>query len=271
MKHFRQSMLAGLAIALLALPVQAAPISITGDVTYRERIALPDDASLSVQLVDTSLPDAPARLRAEAQIKGPGQVPLQFSFKFDDGVIIPSHKYALVAEIYSGDVLLFRNATRYAIDPLAPAQPVVVVVNFIGHGPVTPGPVAPLPPAQEETVVPLQPEPSAALYGPVWRLTDLAGFSVSPKVTSTLTFSDDGRAGGSGGCNSYFTQAVFNGNAIGFGQAAATQMACLGGTAMAQEAAFLSAFTNVRTFHVDGTVLSFLDAGGGLVMRFKQQ
>jgi putative lipoprotein len=122
-----------LAIATLlafAGPALAAKVTLKGDVTYRERIALPPGGTLSVSLVDLAAPDQP-RVAAKAPIGSPGQVPLTFTLNFEENVIVPGHQYGLVAEISGEDALWFRNAAPYAIDPLAPAAPLLIVVNIV--------------------------------------------------------------------------------------------------------------------------------------------
>ena len=63
--------------------VHAAPLSpldrINGSVTVRERVALPQDASLTVELLDVTQPDTPtARLARLTLPVGGRQVPLAF-------------------------------------------------------------------------------------------------------------------------------------------------------------------------------------------------
>ena len=65
-----------LAAALAASPALATQVQLPGEVTYRERIALPDAAVLSIELIDLALPDRP-RLSVSAPT-GAGQVPLGF-------------------------------------------------------------------------------------------------------------------------------------------------------------------------------------------------
>src|SRR5687768_11263426 len=62
-------------------PALAAKIGLSGEVTYRERIALPDMAVLKIELVDLALPDRP-RVSVSAPT-GAGQVPLAFTLTFD--------------------------------------------------------------------------------------------------------------------------------------------------------------------------------------------
>jgi putative lipoprotein len=81
---------------------------VTGSVTYRERIALPPSAVITVKLVDVSLADAPAVLIAEQVIATAGrQVPFEFALEYDAARIQPSHTYAVQVRIENGDRLLF--------------------------------------------------------------------------------------------------------------------------------------------------------------------
>jgi uncharacterized lipoprotein YbaY len=52
--------------------------SVSGTVTYRERMALTPDAFVTVQIQDVSLADAPASTIGEQVIRNPGQVPIPF-------------------------------------------------------------------------------------------------------------------------------------------------------------------------------------------------
>lgn len=81
---------------------------VTGSVTYRERIALPPSAVVTVRLVDVSLADAPAMLIAEQVITTAGrQVPFEFALAYDASRIEPSHTYAVQVRIENGGRLLF--------------------------------------------------------------------------------------------------------------------------------------------------------------------
>ncbi len=84
----------GLLLSLLVSPSLAAPINLPGVVTYRERIALPDNAMLRIELIDLALPDRP-RVSVEAPT-GPGQVPLAFTLTFEDSLILPQHDYVSI-------------------------------------------------------------------------------------------------------------------------------------------------------------------------------
>ena len=80
--------------------------------TYRERIALPPSAVVTVRLVDVSLADAPSVLITEQVIRTEGrQVPFEFALAYDASRILPSHTYAVQARIEDGDRLLFISDT----------------------------------------------------------------------------------------------------------------------------------------------------------------
>ena len=90
--------------------------SVTGTVTYRERITLTPDARLIVQVRDTSYADAAAELVAEQVISDPGQVPISFEVDYDPGDIDSRNTYSVSARIEEADGrLAFINDTAYDV------------------------------------------------------------------------------------------------------------------------------------------------------------
>jgi len=73
--------------------------NLTGTITYRERIALPETARVELQLVDATDENAPSPLVAERLIDEPGQVPIAFSLSYDPASIRANHTYALRVRI----------------------------------------------------------------------------------------------------------------------------------------------------------------------------
>ncbi|NWG15022.1 MAG: META domain-containing protein [Chloroflexi bacterium] len=88
-----------------------------------------------------------------------------------------------------------------------------------------------------------------ALAGTSWQLESLAGAAVSDGLI-TLEFGRDGRVSGSGGCNRYNGGYAVEGDAITFGQVAATLMACADGGTMEQEAAYFAALASATMFEL---------------------
>ena len=90
--------------------------SVSGTVTYRERIALTPDARLIVQVRDTSYADAAAELIAEQVISDPGQVPISFDVGYDPDDIDSRNTYSVSARIEEADGrLAFINDTAYDV------------------------------------------------------------------------------------------------------------------------------------------------------------
>jgi uncharacterized lipoprotein YbaY len=117
-------------------PVASAtpPATVTGVVTYRERIALPPDAIVTVRIEDTSRADAPAILVGEQAIRDAGQVPIPFAVPYDPALIDPRNRYTLRARIESADGrLLWTNTQAYpVITGGNPTSDVEVVVMRVG-------------------------------------------------------------------------------------------------------------------------------------------
>lgn len=248
-------------LALAAGPSAAATATLSGEVTYVERIALPEGSSLRVKLIDLTAPGTPTRVEAEAPIASPGQVPLTFTLNFDDRVISSGHQHALVAEISVGLELWFRNAQPHAVEPLAPDGPITIVANFVGRL------VAPDEPGGEEEEIAA---PAPSILDVTWRADTIGGTPVLANVESTLSIASDMRAGGRGGCNSYFAQAEVGSESVRFSAVAATRMACLSQEATAQETAFFAALSAARFWRLDGSALLLLDGGGDELVRFRQ-
>ena len=97
-----------LALSLATLPLAACAtllpseqaVSVTGEITYRERMALPPTAQVQIQLSDVSLMDAPSRTIAEQSFTADGrQVPFPFSLTVDQRKLDPRGRYSVSARI----------------------------------------------------------------------------------------------------------------------------------------------------------------------------
>jgi putative lipoprotein len=90
------------------------PPTITGSLTYRQRIALPPTAVIEVQLLDVTRTDAPAEVLNTVTLSPQHQPPFYFTIRYDPRKIDPAHAYALKATISVGGQLRFlsTNNTR---------------------------------------------------------------------------------------------------------------------------------------------------------------
>ncbi|MGQ2995569.1 YbaY family lipoprotein [Variovorax sp.] len=94
----------------------AAPLVVSGTVSYRERIALDPAAEVRVQLLDVSRMDAPSVVLAEQRIRADGrQPPFAYTLQVDAARIDPRMRYAVAARIVRGEQLLFINDTQYSV------------------------------------------------------------------------------------------------------------------------------------------------------------
>ena len=94
-------------------------LTITGQLIYLQRIALPPNAVAKVQLQDVSLADAPAKVMAEqTQELQNRQVPIAFTLKVPAGELKPQNRYSVAARIEDGSgKLLWITDTHNAVDP----------------------------------------------------------------------------------------------------------------------------------------------------------
>lgn len=110
--------------------------TITGTVTYLQRIALPPDAVVTVQVQDVSLADAPAKVLGEQIIPTEGkQVPIPFEVSYDPQKIEDRHRYHLFAKIEdgSGKLLFITDTFTPIITDDYPTQDVNVTLVQVGN------------------------------------------------------------------------------------------------------------------------------------------
>ena len=236
LKHLLALVMSFLAMTALA---HANHLTLTGEVVYRERMALPPGATLYVGLV--ALPSGKPIVGAGAAIPVKGQVPLQFALNIRSDVATQGSAYGVVAEIRTGLSVLFRNSVAVPVDLTAP-MPITVLVT-----------------RQEIEIIDPEPVVDQALVGTTWHVTSISGSPVLGENPLTLTIAPDLRADGFAGCNDYFTQATIEGDTLRFGLAAATRKAC-SPQLMAQEAAFFAALSAVAAYEQDQDSLRLLDA-----------
>lgn len=239
-------------VALVALigfimPAAADDITFTGEVTYRERIALPPGAELRITLV--RLPGATPIVGATADIVGRANVPLQFALDVRSTVIKSGGDYGLLAEIRSEGRTLFRTQQPVPVDASAPAHTPILVT--LSPDPPHDAPEAILPPVDT-------PNP---LLDTIWTVTSIGGEPPLPGSEVTFSIAADYRAGGNSGCNNYFTEAGFAGLPLTFGPIAGTRMACAPAI-MAQETRFFAALGATVGYELAGDTLKLFDAAG---------
>ena len=106
---------------------------IAGDVLYRERIALPPGAVVTVSLEDQSRMDAPATVLTDYTQEVDGPPPYPFRLVIDPSAIDPRMRYGLRARIEHEGELRFTSTEH--IDPFAgePGERITIMVSRTGN------------------------------------------------------------------------------------------------------------------------------------------
>lgn len=103
---------------------------VTGEVSYYERVALPEDAVLTVQLEDVSAIDAPVTVLAEQRIELQGrQVPIDFQLTYDRRKLQEDYRYAVAARIEDSRGLRFVTTELYGVSLAEPDVEIAVIVD----------------------------------------------------------------------------------------------------------------------------------------------
>nr|WP_290919988.1 META domain-containing protein [Hyphomonas sp. 34-62-18] len=203
--------------AALSPQEEAAVLTVKGSATYRERMAAPKGSVLKVELSDTSRADAPAISLADwSDSLDDGGVPKKFTLRLNEP-LDPRLTYTLRATVTGPDgALLWTTDTVHQVSEVAGELDAGTLV-----------------------MVKVQPAPAAAappeVSGNDYRITAIGGTPVKGTRPLTITFGEDGRVGGFGGCNSYGGSFKENNGKLTFGDLISTMMACIDGGIGAQE------------------------------------
>ncbi len=96
--------------------------SVTGTVSYLQRMALPPNAVIHVKLSDVSQFEGAEKVIAEQNLNlGQRQVPVPFALKFDPAKIDPKHTYSVSAKITVDGQVWFATGQNYPV--LTEGQP----------------------------------------------------------------------------------------------------------------------------------------------------
>lgn len=228
--------------AALSPTQEAALLTVTGSATYRERMAAPKGSVLKVELSDTSRADAPAISLADwSDSLDDGGVPKHFTLRVNQ-TLDPRLTYTLRATVTGPDgALLWTTDTVHQIDAVAgtvnAGRLLMVKVQ---------SPPAPMP-------APKTPE----VTGHEYRVSAIGGQAVTGSRPVTISFMEDGRVNGFGGCNSFGGGFGETNGKITFGDLISTMKGCFDTNAGAQESALYAA--------LKGTV-TVAPGGGGKVL-----
>ena len=103
-------------------------MDISGSVTYRQRIALPPGAVVTVALSDVSVADAPSTTVAELVVTPEHQVPIPFSLTIERAALVERRTYTLSAKITVDGVLRWTSDTHIPVTASGPMSGLDIVV-----------------------------------------------------------------------------------------------------------------------------------------------
>jgi putative lipoprotein len=244
-----------------ALAQATSPAAVSGTVTYKQRVALPPEAVVQVQLQDTSRADTAARTIGQATIPTAGaQVPIPYRIEYDPSTIDPSHSYAVRATVTVGDRLLFASTKVHPVLTRGAGNEAVVEVFMILPTAGSPGGAASATTAK----------PAATLEDTDWKLASIGDAPAvalpAGKEASFKLHSGEHRMSGSGGCNRLIGSYELSAGALKFLPAGRTMMACEE-KLMQLENEFLSALNLTTGYRIIGDTLE-LRNGERVLARF---
>ena len=108
-----------------------------------------------------------------------------------------------------------------------------------------------------------------ALLGITWEATAIGETAVPPGVDITLLIEADMRAGGVGGCNSFFSQTTITEDSFSIGEVARTQRSCLYERNMLEKSYFDALKASV-SWVVEGDTLTLLDSAAKPTITFER-
>ncbi|MEP1125806.1 MAG: YbaY family lipoprotein [Ilumatobacter sp.] len=231
--------------------------TISGELTYRQRIALIPGGTATVTVSDVSLQDVAAPVIAEVEIElEDRQVPIPFDLEFDATGLDPRGVYSVRATITGpeGDL----QWTTDTVNPIDPTRTeidlgAIVLVQVTGSQDTPPG--------TDDTA----PDPSS--FVGEWNVVDIGGTPVLDDAPATMVFDTEGNLGGTTGCNSWgTTYSSEDGTASIDSEIVMTLIACSGDVG-AQETAFLDIVNNVKNIEIvgDGTTLVVTSTDGAVL------
>ncbi|MFC2038205.1 YbaY family lipoprotein [Chloroflexota bacterium] len=224
--------------------------SVTGSITYREKIALPSEGVvITIKVEDVSLADAPAVTIGEQIIENPEhQVPIPFEVKYDRSVIDERNTYGMRVRIEVDGKLWFTNTSHYGvITQENPTTDIEVILENI----------------RAET-------PLVGLEDVSWVLDsygqsgNLQAVLRDTKITAEFK---EGQVAGSAGCNRYFGAYELNGRKLSIVEPPGlTRMACPE-QIMDQEQAYLKALQDAESVEIEDSELRITSGKQVLVFR----
>jgi len=236
---------------------------IHGQVMFDQRIALPPQAMLSVQLTARERTTNSVKVVSEVREKITDQVPVDFSLPVMASELDSDYAYTLQAKISVGDTLWFVNEAGTPVDPERSGY--LLRLTAVDRN-------------NSDTDSPNR------IRGKQWAAEDIFNNGIVDDTHITLyidnkaktdpsTVDNHYHVNGSGGCNRYLTTATLNekDNKLRFEALGMTFMACAEAISL-QEAQFIDMMAKVRAYRLNQAgFLYLLDENNNTLARFAPQ
>ena len=231
--------------------------TIVGSVWYRERMLLPPNAEILINLEEVARADAPSDLIATTRFAPEAGQPWVFSLEYDPAKLHDKGRYVLRARIEAEGRLLFTSTEHIPAFDRSPGEPLKIMVSQAAGRPA------------DGNVTPTKPD--ASLTNTYWKLIELNGqtaeLGAGNRELHMVLTTEGNRVQGFSGCNKFTGNYQQGDTQLHFKPLASTRMACI--TGMEQEKRFLDALGYVVRFALSGESLSLYDRHDQLILRFE--
>ncbi|NDR58244.1 YbaY family lipoprotein [Aliiruegeria sabulilitoris] len=237
--------------ALLMSPTLASAETITGTVSYLQRMMLPPDASVEILLQDVSRADAPAKTLVTYRIEAPGAPPYGFAIHYAPEQIDERLSYSLRASVKQGDKLLMTTDTAYPVLTRGAGTEVEMILRMVG--------------GSEET------KPDSDFVNTYWKLLTLNGEEVpvaNNQREPHVILRSDGNYNATVGCNMILGGYEVSGAKVAFKPGPMTMMACIP-PYDSFERDLVQALEAAASFGISGESMELLDPSGGTLATFR--
>ncbi|WP_172299982.1 YbaY family lipoprotein [Pseudoruegeria sp. HB172150] len=238
-----------LSVMAMTLPTLTASAEVrTIEVTarYLERMALPPDAVLEIDLLDTSRAGAPAIQLSSQRLHIRG-VPATVDLPYESSLIDQRLTYTVTAAIHSGDQVLFRLTTAIPVITRGGPDSVDIVMQIM---------------ASEE--------PPSGITGATWTAYEIGGRMLVAEDPPTMTIAGDGSIAIFGGCNRQIGSVKLEDGGFALASPLAGTMMLCPDNKMKLETDFLAAIADTARYERNGDQLSFVNEAGIATVRFRQ-
>jgi putative lipoprotein len=227
--------------------------TLTANVFYLQRIALPPGAQVSLILEDVSKMDVASEVIAKQTITAASAPPYAINLSYNEALIKPQHRYALRAQITLDGQLLFTNTEQVDAFANAGAKPTEILVSQVRREAKNDGQVN--------------------LIDTQWQLSMLGTQVITADVTQqhpNLIFTqDDSKVVGFAGCNRFSGRYDVLTNNVSLTGLATTKKICF--QQMNLETQFLTALSATDNYKVIDKILTLYSNTGVALGQFTAQ